>query len=217
MAQEPTNCLRSLYSPLFAHFYDSFMLGIEKRTLSQKRRKIIPDLKGNILEIGSGTGINFPFYDESACVTALEPSEYMWKKAKAKMQSESIKAKIIELKSGIQDPSLEQKIQPHSIDVIVCTLVLCSIPEVANTLHLFQKWLKPGGKLILLEHIHSQDLFYSNLQNILNPVWNFVADGCNLNRNTDKIVKSFGFTPIKEEYFIDILLFYQAECIYNLP
>ncbi len=140
------------YKKLFASKYDSFMTGIEK-SLHSIRTELIGDLKGEILDVGSGTGVNFEYYSMKAQVIAVEPSAYMLLKAKAKMEG---KDNITAYNLGVTDEALTEIIPKHSLDYVVCTLVLCTIPDPQLALKKFKQWLKPTGKLIILEHIHAE-------------------------------------------------------------
>jgi SAM-dependent methyltransferase len=93
--------------------------------------------------------------------------------------------KITLLNIGCGYPEMEKLIEPDSLDAVVCTLVLCTIPDPARALKNFMRWLKPGGKLLILEHIRSHNPSNGKLQDLLNPMWRKVADGCHLNRPTD--------------------------------
>ena len=158
---------------------------------------MLTGLNGEIIEVGAGTGVNFKFYDKQAHVMAIEPSLPMLKKAKNKLASGS---NIKFLNYGVCDPELNQHIKENSIDYVVSMLVLCTIPDPEKALAQFKKWLKPDGKLIILEHIHSVHPRNKKIQNIVNPVWRAFADGCNLNRNTDQLILEAGFKPLSEEY-----------------
>lgn len=182
------------------------MANIE-RTFQPIRKKLVGDLEGNILEVGSGTGINFEHYNSNAKVIALEPSAFMLEKSKAKLIN---KAHITTCNMGVEDKRLDSIIENNSLDYIICTLVLCTIPDQNLAFDKFKKWLKPTGKLIVLEHIHAQNKPGRLLYNILNPFWKIFGDGCNLNRDTDLSIKRAGFTVESEYYFKRSLDFYQA-------
>jgi hypothetical protein len=78
---------------------------------------------------------------------------------------------------------------------------LCTIPNPEQAFEHFKKWLKPSGKLILIEHIRSHNHVSGIAQDVINPAWKLVADGCNLNRDTDKMVLDAGFKIISENHF----------------
>ncbi|MFD2917762.1 class I SAM-dependent methyltransferase [Psychroserpens luteus] len=176
-------------------------------TLQPIRKELIGDLEGSILEVGSGTGTNFKHYNAKAKVIALEPSSFMLDKSKAKLPK---KTQITTYNMGIGDKRLDSIIKNNSLDYIICTLVLCTIPDQNLALDKFKKWLKPTGKLIVLEHIHAQNKPNRLLYNMVNPLWKIVGDGCNLNRDTDLSIKKAGFKVESEHYFKKALGFYQA-------
>ena len=200
-----------VYQKLFARFYDVFMHDFEKR-LYKKRSALLSNLEGNVLGVGEGTGVNFQFYPDHINVYSVEPSTPMLEKAKVKATG---KGNITFYNHGINDDALEQKIKAHSMDAIICTLVLCTIPNPELALKKFKKWLKPKGKLIIMEHIHAEKTINKKIQNFINPAWKVVGDGCHLNRNTDLLIKEAGFIPVIEEYFKRTLRFYSG--VFTLP
>jgi len=188
--------MSKIYQKLFAKFYDFFMVSFEAK-IENDRMQMLDKLKGNILDVGSGTGVNFKYFNANVKVFAVEPSKAMQDKSIAKVNAKNIE--LINL--GVNDKLLHNKIKEKSLDAIVCTLVLCTIPKPDLALENFKKWLKPNGKLIILEHIHSDKKFNAKFENIVNPLWKKFGDGCNLNRNTDKLIKEKGFKAIEESYF----------------
>jgi ubiquinone/menaquinone biosynthesis C-methylase UbiE len=199
--------MNTLYQKIFAAGYDPVMNSIEKRVFHDSRKLLISHLTGKILEVGSGTGVNFKFYNSQADVIAVEPSLPMLQKAKHKATDHQ---NIQLLNYGINDTELHNVIAPESLDAVVCMLVLCTIPNYKLALENIKKWLKPGGTLIILEHIHSKNKFSQKLQNIINPVWNIIGAGCHLNRSTDIAVNRLGLKLESEVYFAMGLLWYQA-------
>ena len=198
------------YQKLFATFYDPFMSRFE-RSLYKTRREMLTGLGGEIIEVGAGTGVNFKFYNKQAHVIAIEPSASMLKKAKKKIPTG---ANIEILNFGVCDPEIDLHIKKNSIDYVVCMLVLCTISDPEKALSQFKKWLKPDGKLIILEHIHSEHPRNRKIQNFVNPAWRAFADGCNLNRNTDQLILEAGFKPLSEEYIKRSLRFVKG--VYKL-
>ncbi|TGM53270.1 class I SAM-dependent methyltransferase [Leptospira adleri] len=210
----------SFYAKMFARFYDRFMDRTEKTVLFRKRKHLIQPLTGKVLEIGSGTGINFPIYSSKADVIAIEPSTSMMEKAKERMRSlqnttaHKENAKIRMEVLGLGDPELESLIPEKSMDAVVFTLVLCTVPDPVYAIRFAKSRLKRGGKILILEHVKASSKAGQLLQNFLNPFWNRFAQGCNLNRDPSSILKAEGFQPLEEYRFKKTLPFYQA--IYTL-
>ena len=183
-----------------------------ERRLYKKRSHLLSNLEGQVIGVGEGTGINFQFYPDEITVHAIEPSKPMLEKAVLKANGNS---NIKFYNKGINDEELNNHFSDNSIDAIICTLVLCTIPDPEKALENFKRWLKPTGKLIIMEHIHASKPVNKSLQNIVNPAWKLIGEGCHLNRNTDELIKEVGFLPIEDEYFHHTLRFYSG--IFQLP
>ncbi len=198
------------YRRLIARFYDRFLADLESRVLTYKRSELVGGLQGKILEIGAGTGANFPHYPAGTSVLAIEPSAAMLAYAKKKLQEHHISANIELLQAGVGDTTVAERLPPGSLDAIVCTLVLCTVPNPEAAIRNFHSWLKPDGRLYVLEHIQAADQPTQFIHNLANPLWKHLADGCHLNRTTDQALRAQGFEPIWEKYFTKGLPFYQA-------
>jgi len=202
-----------IYKRLFGAVYDRFMYSIEHVHLSSRRARLLSGLSGKVLEVGVGTGSNFEHYSEEIELIGIEPSPYMIPRAIKKKEVLLLPNKITLLNIGCGYPEMEKLIKPNSLDAVVCTLVLCTIPDPYRALKNFMKWLKPGGKLLILEHIRSHNSPGGKLQDILNPIWKKVADGCHLNRSTDLLLAGSDFQVVREERFRISIPFYEAEYI----
>lgn len=199
--------LANIYSKIFASAYDRFMEKPEAIELSKRRKELLSGLKGNVLDIGAGTGVNFKYYSEEAHVLAIEPSLEMLRQAEEKTKD---KKNIRLLQASVEACYEDQLIQKDSIDTIVCTLVLCTIPDPQKALRYFHQWLKPGGTLITIEHIKSHSPWKGKIQDILTPAWKVIGKGCHLNRKTDEMIRQEGFHAVKDSYFKKYLLWYQG-------
>lgn len=199
------------FSKNFARIYDPFMFFIEKRVLLHRRRRLIENLKGEILEVGVGTGVNFEHYGHGASVLGIEPSPHMIRIAHLK-KDRFDPAKDISLHTtGMGHPEMDHLVQPASLDAIVSTLVLCTVPDVEGSIKNFYDWLKPGGRLVVLEHIRSHKHIHGKIQDLLTPFWMQLAEGCQLNRATDRMILEAGFVLKREERFKLGFPFYEAE------
>ncbi len=195
------------YNKIFAAVYDYAMAGVEAGELSKWRRDLLSGLHGRVLEIGSGTGVNFPFYPEDVQLIASDPSAPMLKRARKKIP----KDKDIKLvHAGVASQELEGLIEPESLDAVVSTLVLCTVPHPEEAIEKFWNWLKPGGKIVLLEHIHAQKPASKRIQQCINPLWKAMADGCNLTRSTDVLFRQSAFECIEEHYDVKVVRWYRA-------
>ena len=179
----------------------------EQQELAKRRKALISGLSGNILEVGSGTGANFSYYGQDTEVLGIEPSGPMLRQAKEKLPQEG---NITLHQAGVEDPSLDKLIPNASLDAVVCTLVLCTIPNPEATLDRFYRWLKPKGRLIVLEHIRSKKEISGRLQDFVAPAWKVIGQGCHLNRSTDIIIKNKRFEAVKEDYFEHLVQWYQG-------
>lgn len=202
-----------LYKRIFGAVYDRFMHSLEKKHLGARRSRLLSGLSGKVLEVGVGTGANFEHYKDDVELTGIEPSPYMRSRAEKKRELLLFPSRITLLETGCGYPEMQKLIPDNSLDAVVCTLILCTIPDPDKALENFMKWLKPGGKLLILEHIRSHHPARGRWQDIMNPLWKKLADGCHLNRATDHLLIASGFEPVREEYFKIGIPFYEAEYI----
>ncbi|MFT4524601.1 MAG: ubiquinone/menaquinone biosynthesis C-methylase UbiE [Granulosicoccus sp.] len=198
----------TFYSRLFAKLYDPFMESMEQKVLGKYRKKLLADLSGDILEVGSGTGVNFKLYPKGCNVIASEPSEHMLKYAQFRLDNEPVMAKVKLVVAGVGAKKLESEIPTEGLDVIVCTLVLCTIPDPELAIAKFKEWLKPDGKLIILEHVHAKTQPRRAVHSVINPLWKRLAEGCHLNRDTGELLSESGFEPIWEKQFTKVMPFH---------
>ena len=177
------------------NFYNKYVLPKVTNALCstgpnmKQRQKVIPLASGRVLEIGVGSGLNFPYYNKDKVdhLLALDPSEEMWALAKEKLIKLDISCDFI------QAYAENIPVESNSIDAIVITYTLCSIPEYQAAMEEFRRVLKPDGTIIFCEHGAAPDASVRRWQNIINPVWKRLGGGCNLNRDIPKIISDGGF------------------------
>ncbi|OUR95956.1 SAM-dependent methyltransferase [Gammaproteobacteria bacterium 42_54_T18] len=159
----------------------------------RQRQKIVPQAEGRILEIGMGSGINIPYYSTSKVekVWGLEPSIGMRKKAKKRVDAAPFDLEWLDL------PGEEIPLDDNSVDTIVLTYTLCTIPDWRAAVNQMSRVLKPGGKLLFSEHGKAPDAAVQAWQDRVNPLWMKLAGGCHLNRDIPALLKAGGF-KIKE-------------------
>ena len=163
------------------------------KSVLKQREKVVPQAYGQILEIGMGSGINIDFYDENKVdkLWGLEPSIGMRAKAKPRVDAAPFELEWLDL------PSEEIPLENNSIDSIVLTYTLCTIPDWLGALQQMRRVLKPGGKLLFCEHGKAPDAVINKWQNRINPVWGKFSGGCHLNRDIPLLLAQGGFN-IKE-------------------
>lgn len=155
----------------------------------RQREKVIPLAKGEVLEIGVGSGLNLPIYhkDQVKHLTAIDPSINIWKKNKVN---------ISKLPFGFSfcEAYAENIPMDNScFDSVVITYTLCTISDTLKAMEEIRRVLKPDGQLIFCEHGKAPDKGVRRWQNFTNPLWKRLGGGCNLNRDIPLIIKESGF------------------------
>jgi ubiquinone/menaquinone biosynthesis C-methylase UbiE len=168
--------------------YDRGMAPLEKLCLHQIRTRLLPHAAGKVLEIGVGTGATFPFYPPVACLTAIDES--------AEMLVEATRRAL----ALDQDVRLAQMDAEHlafpsgHFDTVVATLVLCSVIDQQQALReLWRALHKPGGQLLLLEHMRPHIRPLAWLVDLANIPWHAASKRCHLNRRTQQAIVDVGF------------------------
>lgn len=174
----------------FARYYDAFMKPFEHRYITTWRKELLTHARGKVLEIGAGTGINFPHYRQCDEVFALEPNPFMIEKAEVRRKQASIPITILVGKAEKLPFPSEQ------FDTIVVTLVLCSVDDPKRALAEMKRVLKTNGTILLIEHVKMKQPILATLQTMLTPVWKRIGDGCHLNRNTEQTIRDAGLNII---------------------
>ncbi len=153
-----------------------------------ERRRFVPLASGRVLEIGIGSGLNIPFYSsEVQTLFGLEPSAELRRFAERRAKGTKLIIEFLE-QSAEQIP-----LDDNAVDTVLSTWTLCTIPNVHAALTEMRRVLRPGGQLIFVEHGRSPDKRVHRWQNRLNPIWNRIGGGCNLNRPIDELVRRAGF------------------------
>jgi ubiquinone/menaquinone biosynthesis C-methylase UbiE len=199
-----------IYSRIFATLYDPILSLPEREFLYGRREELLSDMHGRVMDVGTGTGLNFVHFPDRCSVLAIEPSHAMLQYARQRLASAEIRARIEIVEAGIEDPMLTDAIPKESIDYAVCILVLCTIPNPLAALNRIRTWLKPTGKLIVLEHIRSRSTFAGKIQDLFNPVWRPFSEGCRLNRATDRTILEAGFQMENEKYYNFVMPIYEG-------
>jgi ubiquinone/menaquinone biosynthesis C-methylase UbiE len=157
--------------------------------LQALRTRALDASRGQVLELGFGTGLNLPHYPAAVQrIVAVDPSPGMAALARARMARASIDIEHHRITAE------ELPFDAASFDSVVCTLTLCSIPQVEAALAEVRRVLKPGGQFLFFEHGRHPDARISRWQDRLNPAWGRLFGGCNINRDVRLLVQGSGLT-----------------------
>lgn len=176
--------------------YDLGMKPLERSQFHRIRESIAGKAEGRVLEIGSGTGANFPFYERANTVHAIEPDPDMRKRSLLRAEKAKVHIKTYGAKAE------QLPFAADTFDAVVATLVFCTILEPAKALQELRRVSKPGAHLAFFEHVRMKKAPFGKLQDALTPIWAKASAGCHLNRETLKAVKKSGLmvTNVTEYY-----------------
>jgi len=182
--------IMSIRSWFMARFYDATMKKAEATCFGQWRQELLADASGRVLEIGSGTGVNIPHYPDTAEELVLtEPDPHM-----LRLLQEKLGTRTDERISVYPCSADALDFPDDTFDVVVTTLVLCSVPSPVNTFQEIRRVLKPGGTLIFMEHVIARDNpGLVKWQKFFQPVWCYMCGNCHLTRDMEKSLQDAGF------------------------
>jgi ubiquinone/menaquinone biosynthesis C-methylase UbiE len=166
--------------------YDLLAERSERSGMAERRRSLVAELEGDVLEVGAGTGRNLPHYERASRVVAVEPDASMARELERRRRAAGVPV-------GLVRASAEALPFPdESFDAAVVTFVLCSVPDPERALTEIRRVLRRGGPLVLLEHVRG-DGRLARWQDCLTPLHRRLAGGCHLNRETRAFVAGSGF------------------------
>lgn len=172
----------------FAALYDRFLEGTEEAGLRDVRREVLAGASGRTIDIGAGTGVNLELFPEAVTELVLaEPDPHMAKRLRSKLSESSRQAE------QVVAPAESLPFEDASFDTAVFTLVLCTVPDPRAALAEAARLLKPGGKLLFVEHVRSEDPGIARWQDRLEKPWRFLGDGCHCNRDTVATIEAAPF------------------------
>lgn len=164
-------------------------LAMRNKETARLRAAWIPQARGEVLEIGIGSGLNLPFYSsEVQRVYGVDPSIELQRMARRRATTGLEKVEF--LTQSAEEPL---PLASASIDTVVVTWTVCSIPNAAKALQEMKRVLKASGCLIFIEHGRAPDPAVAVWQDRLTPVWKRISGGCHLNRRVDELIMEAGF------------------------
>jgi ubiquinone/menaquinone biosynthesis C-methylase UbiE len=164
---------------LFAAIYERMIAGTEEAGLADRRHALLARATGSTLEIGAGTGLNLEHYPDAVTELVLaEPGEHMGKQLRAHVGRAGRPVEVVEA------PAERLPFPDDRFDTIVSTLVLCTVSDPAAALAEAGRVLRPGGQLLFLEHVRSEEPGLARWQDRLWRPWRVFGDGCHCNRDT---------------------------------
>jgi ubiquinone/menaquinone biosynthesis C-methylase UbiE len=163
-------------------------LSMRNKNLAAYRGRVVPEATGRVLEIGIGSGLNLPLYSPKTVqqVIGLEPSPKLLEMA-GRVERHGLSVDFIE--GSAEEIPLENA----SVDTVVTTWTLCTIPDVDSALRQMRRVLKPGGRLLFVEHGRAADPKVVWWQDRLTPIWKTIGGGCHLNRPISSLIERAGF------------------------
>jgi len=163
--------------------YDALMSVIDRLGLIRWRRWLVSDATGRTLEIGCGTGRNFPDYPAAVTPVGIDPHRSVLRAARRRAPGVPVvvaTAEALPFRDGV-------------FDTVVSSLAFCSVPEPEIGLSEVRRVLTPGGQLRMLEHVRHSSRLGGRLQDVIQPAWTAVTGGCHPNRDTEALVEASGF------------------------
>jgi ubiquinone/menaquinone biosynthesis C-methylase UbiE len=168
--------------------YDRMLGKAERAGLGEHRRALLAGATGDVLEIGGGTGANLEYYGDGVrTLTLVEPEKPMLKRLERHIGQRAPEAK------ALRAPAEDLPFNDASFDVAVSTLVLCTVDDVPRALRELRRVLRPGGRLLFIEHVRSDDPALARRQDRMLPINVRVAHGCHCNRRTLDSIRDAGF------------------------
>ena len=175
---------RGIWSRLVAAIYDPFLALGERRGMRERRRSLLRGARGTVLEIGAGTGLNLAHYPGELDELLLsEPLDPMARRLESRLRQSGVRGRV--LRAGAE----ALPVATDSVDTVVSTMVLCTVPDPEAALDEIRRALRPGGRLLFCEHVRSDSHRLSRWQERLAGPWEAFADGCRCNQDTLDLIE----------------------------
>lgn len=185
------------------NFYERWILPplldwvMRQPQLEKYRREVVASARGRVLEIGVGSGLNFPFYSkEVEIVIGIDPSPRLLAMARRRAAAAGVEVELL------QGTATAIPLADSTTDTVVMTWTLCSVPDPLLALREMRRVLKPDGRLLFIEHGLCPEVGIERWQHRLTPMWRHISGGCHLDRNMEDLNRSAGFElkELRNEY-----------------
>jgi len=175
--------------PFVAAIYDRCLAGEERAYLAALREELLSGARGVVVEVGAGTGLNFPHYraGQVHTVEAVEPDPHMRRRSEWRARQAAVP---VQLHDGTAE---NLPFAAGHADTVVATLVVCSVDDPQRAIRELRRVLKPDGVLLFIEHVHSEQGLRAHIQNWVTPVWRRIAANCHVNRASVQLLQQAGF------------------------
>ena len=179
---------------IFAALYDPLGTFLERGWMGERRARLLTGARGAVLEVGGGTGANLSHYGDVVRVTVVEPDPFMRKRLDPKL--ESVRVPVEVSAAGAEALPFPDR----SFDTVISTLVLCTVPDQGSALEEIRRVLRPGGRLLFIEHVRAAGSV-ARWQDRIEPLWKRLIGGCHPNRDTVAAMEQAGFEMVTFESF----------------
>jgi SAM-dependent methyltransferase len=178
----------ALGSRLSSLTYDPFLWRAERAGMAELRRRLVAGARGNVLELGAGTGLNVPHYPGGLDQLVLtEPGAHMAERLRRRLERDGRRAEIV------RAPAELLPFDGGTFDTVVSIFALCTVTDPEGALAEVRRVLRADGRLLFLEHVRSDDRRLARWQDRLHGPWASFADGCRCNQRTLEILRAEGF------------------------
>jgi SAM-dependent methyltransferase len=195
---------------VFARFYDRALKATEENGLGAMRGELLAGASGRVIEVGAGTGVNLELYGDGVeDLTLVEPDPHMGAQLRKRLAergedepregasidpADALAAPVKPIPAHlVAAPAEALPFPDDTFDTAVATLVLCTIPDPVAAIDELARVLRPGGRLLFIEHVRAEDPSSARWQDRLEKPWRFVADGCHCNRDTEANLRASSF------------------------
>jgi SAM-dependent methyltransferase len=196
-AVTPAQIPDRVHHPIFARLYNRVAAALDQAGAAEHRQALLSGLRGRVVEVGAGTGLNFAHYPDTVTeVVAVEPEPYLRERATETARHAPVKVVVVE---GTAEAI---PLDDESLDAGVASLVLCSVRDQAAALAELRRVIRPGGELRFYEHLLAQDARWARRQRRADRIWSWFAGGCHLTRQTGDAIRQAGFNVEACERFL---------------